>query len=136
MSFVQHCFIRKNTPELCRKLEHIGYRRNYLDDNDRKWLAANHGMYISVDEGFDRLPLDDVDCGTNEELFLALAALRNDSDFMQWFICKEEYISIHTLEFVRVGTWSLNTQYHRLTYGLGRLWRKATRKEIMEHFKI
>ncbi len=27
-----------------------------------------------------------VDCGTNEELFLAIAALRDDSNYMQWFI--------------------------------------------------
>ena len=27
-----------------------------------------------------------IDCGDNEELFLALAALRNDTDINQWFI--------------------------------------------------
>ena len=28
-----------------------------------------------------------VDCGKNEDLFLALAELRNDSDIGQWFKC-------------------------------------------------
>ena len=30
-----------------------------------------------------------IDCVTNEDLFLALAALRDDSDYMQYFIAAE-----------------------------------------------
>ena len=30
-----------------------------------------------------------IDCGTNEELFLAIAALRDDTDKLQWFISPE-----------------------------------------------
>ena len=84
--FTVHCFIRKNTPELQEKLKRLGYIRNYLDDNNRPWLAVNYNMFISVDEGFQNLPTDDIDCGENEDLFLALAAIREDKPDYQWFV--------------------------------------------------
>ena len=134
MKYLQHCFIRKNTPELHKKLKELGYRHNDLDDGKGKWLAANHGMFISVDKGFERLPLEDIDCGTNEELFLALAALNCENDYMQWFICMKEYLGIG-LRTVRVGEWQCCTEHYRISYSLSRLWRKATAREIVEHFK-
>ena len=73
--FIQHCFIRKNTPELCQRLRMLGYRQNSFDDNSGEWLAVNHGMFISVSEGFQNLPLDDIDCGDNENLFLSVSFL-------------------------------------------------------------
>lgn len=81
--FTTHCFIRKNTPELRNKLQDMGYRQNIYDTNEYPWLAVNHNMFISVSEGFERLPELNIDCGENEELFLALAALKDDSDYMQ-----------------------------------------------------
>lgn len=47
-------------------------------------------MYISVQDGFQHLHPNDIDCGTNEELFLALAALQDDSDENQWFVYPNE----------------------------------------------
>ena len=135
MKFLQHCFIRKNTPELREKLESFGYRHNDLDDNSRPWLAANHGMYISVDEGFHRLPLEDIDCGENEEMFFALAALNNENDYSQWFIYddtewNEENPSVfwHLCESASIE-WDL---CYNLMFTDAR---KATVEEIVEHFK-
>lgn len=137
MAFIQSCFVRKNTPELREKSVELG----------RKLLfSAKHGygnglFAMKGEQGFvqtyDGLSSGEriIDCGTDEEMFLALAALRDDTDRDQWFICKEEYISTHTMDLVRTGTWQLNTQSDRLSYGLRRLWRKATAKEIVEHFK-
>ena len=129
------CFIRKNTPELQQKLKELCIRHNDLDDGDRPWIAYNHGMWISVDKGHDKLFKKDIDCGYNEKLFLYLASIRNDTDRNQWFICTEEYISTHTMDFVKIGTWQLNTRFDKLPYGLSRLWRKAKPIEIVEHFK-
>ena len=53
--FIQHCFIRKNTPELCQRLRMLGYRQNFFDDNSGEWLAVNHGMFISVSEELEAL---------------------------------------------------------------------------------
>ena len=68
---------------------------------------------------------DDFDCGTNEELFLALAALRDDNDYMQWFTNGEKWIQNkqNDTEVIRYGT-SNPINFH-----------KATVKEIIENFK-
>lgn len=68
---------------------------------------------------------DDFDCGTNEELFLALAALRDDSDYMQWFTNGEKWIQNkqNDIEIIRYGVGN-PINFH-----------KATVKEIIEHFK-
>lgn len=121
MAFIQHCFIRRNTPVLRERLREIGQRQNEFDDDEGEWLAANYGMFISVTAGFERLNPEDIDCGEDGELFLALAALRDDSDHRQWFISPE-------------GEWDLN---------MGRVvcrkfregsYRKAAAEEIVEHF--
>lgn len=157
MTFIQHCFIRKNTTEIKNKLKELGYRHNSFDD-DREWIAANHGMFISVDEGFQNLPLDDIDCGTNEELFLALAALRNDSDYMQWFVvpktrtkqmsgCFGQTVGMdgHYEEIVGYEWYRHENKDNALTEKLNAMFQmeddmeflphKATVEEIIEHFE-
>lgn len=131
MAFKQECFIRKNTPELQKKLALLGYRHNIFDKNDRPWLAANYGLFISVDEGFQRLNPTDIDCGTNEEMFLALAALRDDSDYMQWFICGDgESMFKVDKPGMTVDEYDHNYMDGWDTEG----YRKATVEEIVEHF--
>ncbi len=125
MGFLQHCFIRKNTPELRKFLRSIGYHQNIFDANDQEWLACNYGMFISVSEGFERVNPNDIDCGTNEALFMALAALNNANDYKQWFIdestaSKTWYLS----DLHRIGECFQNTKSCR----------KATAEEIINHF--
>lgn len=135
--FTQSCFIRKNTPELKKKLEGFGYK--YGGSDTKSWGSS--ALYCFDGKYYEVYPAKPTryhwieDCETNEALFLALAALRDDTDKNQWFICQEEYISTHTMELVKVGTWQMNTQFDKLTYSLKRLWHKATVEEIIEHFK-
>lgn len=140
--FKQSCFIRKNTFQLRLALHNLGYE-NARNDTVGNCIATTtttqHYNTIPkyyVDSNDPRITWKEnrVDCGTNEELFIAIASLRNDSDKNQWFICQEEYISTHTMELVKVGTWQMNTQYDKLTYGLKHLWRKASVQELIEHF--
>ena len=43
---------------------------------------------------------DTIDCGTNEDLFFALAALRDDTDINQWFIMDvSPYLNIESGEW-------------------------------------
>lgn len=128
--FIQHCFIRKNTPELCQRLRMLGYRQNFFDDNSGEWLAVNHGMFISVSEGFQNLPLDDIDCGDNENLFLALAALRDDTDKNQYWICDKVSFTIGKTYYP--GDY-IYYQYDEFFDKQN--WHKATTKEIVKHFK-
>lgn len=134
MGFIQHCFIRKNTPELQAQLKKIGLHHNCFDDNTGDWLAVNYGIFISVSKGFEKLHPKDIDCELNEDLFLALAALNNSTDRNQWFICQSDYLS-HGLKPINKGEWQLNTQYEKLCYGLGLKWKKATVEEIINHFR-
>ena len=94
MSFCQQCFIRKNTLELRKKLEELGYEPNgyecFWEDNSRYIITTidNQGYSYYTLCIKDSCLLENelfIDCEDNEELFLALAALRNDSDYMQWF---------------------------------------------------
>ena len=69
-NIINHCFIRKNSEELRNKLKQYGIRQNDFDDNRGEWLAYNYGLYISVDKGYERLFPDEIDCGTDEEMFI------------------------------------------------------------------
>lgn len=127
--FIQHCFIRKNTPELCQRLRMLGYHQNFFDDNSGEWLAVNHGMFISVSEGFQNLPFDDIDCGDNENLFLALAALRNDTDKNQWIIDQANEC------FGFEDSWMVCDRDDMNDRCVYTHYRKASAKEIIERFK-
>lgn len=93
MGFTTPCFIRKNTPELRKKLEELGYKLN----NGKwmgKYLAAfqiketKEWRYVASPEwDLQNNPDIDasIDCGTNEELFLAIASLRDDTNNNQLF---------------------------------------------------
>lgn len=135
MGFTTPCFIRKNTEELCKKLEDIGYKNAYSSNhNDIIYTDDEHGVYFTT---FASNITDDevaYDCEYNKVLFLAIAALRDDSNFMQWFICTEDYIESPDKEW-KVGDWDLNT-CPDVTYGQQLPhWRKATVEELINHFK-
>lgn len=134
MGFTTAAFIRRNTPELRKKLEELGYK-NYGNPfqitDDSKLITTIDGEYVPYN-----VPLDDsfIDCGTNEELFLAIAALRDDTDENQWFIMDVEcYVDISK------GTWFQSTDCnggrHVGTQIEALYCHKATAEELIEHFK-
>lgn len=146
--FTTPCFIRKNTPKLREKLEELGY--NHHGDY-RKWedyvitfLASDDGKpyYISATEEIVKeFYYYCIDCSENEALFLAIAALRDDSDYMQWFTCKVRDSKGNPLP----DSWVLCTQKTLLdfgwvnnspnSYGENTPYHKATPEELQEHFK-
>lgn len=93
--FIQSCLIRKNTKKLRDMLIAFGYKippKQFFEDRESGLLCRGK-LAIGVPENSHEFNLDEylknnpfiIDCGTNEELFLALAALRKDSDKYQWF---------------------------------------------------
>jgi hypothetical protein len=102
MGFTTPCFIRKNTEELRKRLEELGYIKNspvWTDDCHIIWAyqyshekgfdIPHYVMANAFDIPFDKHSLlcgKFIDCGVEEDLFLAIAALRDDSNYMQWFI--------------------------------------------------
>ena len=139
MAFKQPCFIRKNTPYLRRKLEELGYKPfgSVKYEWDTGWgLSTDNrlGEFESFDDdGLENIIKcgppdyeDSIDCGKNEELFLALAALRDDTDEKQWFIM--EYGFQKTWVFSETKQFDTNQPFTIKVC-------KATVEEIIEHFK-
>ena len=142
--FTQPCFIRKNILELRKKLEELGYepchRMTIYPDVYKNIAACNFfgSKYygVSDDEATRSGSIADaiknrgmIDCGTNEELFLALAALRDDTDKNQWVIDEANEC------FGWEDSWMIcdkDDMNERVVYTH---YRKATVEEIIEHFK-
>lgn len=135
MGFTTSCFIRKNTPELRKKLERLGYylHPECIDDDRGNYLFVNREYYLNRPLGYSEELSRSVDCGTNESLFLAITALRDDTDNNQmfingkgdWGICRDGSDGgLEGLDFYGIPN-DLNVDnYH-----------KATVEELIEHFK-
>lgn len=141
MGFTTPCFIKKNTPELRKKLEELGYKLN----NGKwmgKYLAAfqiketKEWRYVASPEwDLQNNPDIDasIDCGTNEELFLAIASLRDDTNNNQLFTNDKGDWGIYRdgsdgglsgMDFYGMPNDFEIDNYH-----------KATVNELIEHFK-
>lgn len=138
-TFKQSAFVRVEDhdlrKELCEWLIRIGY--NTPETWTDKRLDQCKTIRIDVDKVFRTLQCDVsifsncsrfIDCGTSIPMLKALAALRDDSDYMQWFITTK-------------GKWVLSKYEHkRCNSQYAGVWkqicRKATPAEIVEHFKI
>ena len=133
MGFTTPCFIRKNTQELRRGLKELGYFNNspqWTNNCSIIWAyqypmkgfdTPNYVIADSFDIPFNKhsaLCGKFIDCGTNEELFLAIAALRDDTDKYQWFTDGDLWF--------KCGDEVRNE---------GRKIHKATVNELIEHFK-
>ena len=131
--FTQSCFIRKNTSELRNKLEELGYKTSTICKGGNiatssiigkyciisDWQLNSTNPHITWNNGHR------IDWGTNEELFLAIAALRDDSNYMQWFTDGEKWLQNkqNDIEAIRYG------EDNPINF------RKATVAELIEHFK-
>lgn len=133
MGFTTAAFIRRNTPELRKNLEELGYI-NYGNPfqitDDSKLITTIDGEYVPYN-----VPLDDsfIDCGTNEKLFLAIAALRDDTDDSQWFVYPPE-----NSWFICVDD-DINYARENIKDSVQAAWfhcsHKATVEELIKHFK-
>ena len=147
MAFIQPCII-KNTPERRAKLELLGiiYDGYYGQNND--FIVVDYGPYNNKYDTVNTLPsnvsyhtydgyktFDYMDCGDNEDLFFALATLRDDTDINQWFI----YNSMDCIiEKLRTIDWFICDEnriedfacYDSLYLNC----HKATVEELIEHF--
>lgn len=135
--FTTPCFIRKNTPELRDKLETLGYSPT-LNGHGEWFIPMDELPYLETFPmsksymgrvGFWSTSV--IDCGTNEDLFLALAALRDDSDSHQYFIFTKD---------VQMGPASHKEGDLFYSDSIKKVplfhLRKATAEEIIEHFTM
>lgn len=143
MGFTTPCFIRKNTQELRRGLKELGYFNNspqWTNNCSIIWAyqypmkgfdTPNYVIADSFDIPFNKhsaLCGKFIDCGTNEELFLAIAALRDDTDKYQWFTDGDKWILCPKTKF------STYWVYYHIDVNTDTI-HKATVDELIEHFK-
>ena len=100
MGFITPAFILKNTPELRKKLEELGYKvgnEAYIND---AFLATDNDEMFGIDEPYSPEQCNGyIHCGTNEPLFLAIAALRDDTDKNQRFTDGKKWIQCPEIKF-------------------------------------
>lgn len=124
MGFTTPCLIYKNTLKLQGKLKILGYVEHPTMmnvDTSSQFLICNRGFFAGFPIGYQEEIDSAIDCGTNEELFLAIAALSDNTDKFQWFISPE-------------GIWVYNKDNDSILE-VSLKWRKATVDELIEHFK-
>ena len=91
IGFTTPCFILENNSDIRNKLINLGYKLcecYKISFEPKVTCCTPDGIFhLTNDSNIITDILGDlgIDCGTNEEFFLAIAALRDDSDIHQWF---------------------------------------------------
>ena len=84
IEFTTPCFVKKNTPEIQKRLKELGYE---LSNSVRSKMTGEIYCYLGYCYAYCPIGCHSpFDCGENEDLFFAIAALREESDKFQWFI--------------------------------------------------
>ena len=136
MGFNTTCLIRKNNEVLRKSLFRMGYYEINVSEKDDIYKSLRTGTdtmgricrYMQWNSEESK---DCVDCGTNEELFLAIAALRDDSDVYQYFVNeKGVFVFCNQSELKHV----IDNNEEWCDYSVSEF-HKATVAELIEHFK-
>ena len=137
--FTQSCFIRKNSDKLRTGLDHI--RKRNLSQKRMPILVSTFDCFYSVRnsaEGIENMILNGfTDCGTNEGLFLAIAALRDDTDKDQWFTDGANWEQCDRNDWIdNISSLCVGGRYNYDKDGeLSESFHKATVEELIDHFK-
>ena len=137
MKFTTSCFVRVEDVDKRKKLVEwlegqIGYRycvgcynaRSDIDSPLIPYVLVSTRAETGFVQCFVQRPDEGIDCGTDVELFKALAAMNDVNDHYQWFVA-----TLKPERFV------LNNSMDNNRLFAEPLFRKATVKEIIEHFK-
>lgn len=134
--FTHECILNKNTPEIREKLESLGIRYKYASNvGTDSVIKCGNGSYNTYQSKYYQ-SLKDVFtkatyCGTNEKLFLAIAALRDDSDKFQWFVSEANQFTGMCMTAVDFGEFRFCSIDKFPPSGL---FHKATVDELIKHF--
>lgn len=141
--FTQPCFIRKNTPELREYLESLGIKKigKNLTDREHSTIVSERGVYYETYWVCTKHILNLINCDTNEELFKSIAAISNDSDYMQWFTYNNQWHLCERDSWVEM--FSVLSMGKRFSNEIERdnwityltFFHKATVEELIKHFK-
>lgn len=132
--FTQPCFIRNARKELAFNVAALGYVTMYMVFRNN--IEGNHLVLEGDTWHFtdsDNHP-HCIDCGTNEDLFLAIAALRDDTDRGQWFVKNDENVWLQCVDNKFVFYTWINESGSYEEKDISILYHKATVQELIEHF--
>lgn len=132
--FIQSCFIRNVSKLLVRDIRVLGYEPMYdvwhYNVKGNNLVLENNTWHFT---NSDNHP-NSIDCGENKDLFLAIAALRDDTDENQWFIVDiDVYLNLNKGDWFKAT--NINGQYHVGTKIDPLYCHKATVEELIEYFK-
>ena len=134
--FTTPCFIRKNTPELRKTLEELGYKRyplwmaDWSDDDSRYVYLVTDVLYYTYPQKPTKPKNGEyIDCGTNEDLFFALASMTDD----EYGLC--DYYIVTTDNNPRYAKGSIHRALPLSSVIHPSCYRKATVEELIEYFK-
>lgn len=127
-------------------MEKLGYRLFGEELNEDLCIFTSPECGLYNIEFFSNIPhpeeTDSIDCGTNENLFLAISALRDDTNENQWFVA-DSPLSVSYDDTVgndhyftepkgSVFFWDENWNHATIISGN---YHKASVEELIEHFK-
>lgn len=140
--FTTPCFIRLSKPEIVDRLYRLGGRQgtHFWYSNNLTLLVAESDKYYCLDDEWGNaenlIKRGFIDCQDHEELFIALAALRNDTDKDQWFTNGNDW-AIWREEGSFRGEPITGFEFHYLPSSIDYdSYHKATVEEIIEHFTM
>lgn len=129
MGFTTPCFILMNTPNLRNKLSDIGYRIGNKYHIQNAFLATDNDEMFGINTLYSPEQCEGyIYCRTNEPLFLAIAALRDDIDKHQWFTDGNKWFQCPEIKF------STYWVYNDIEINIDTI-HKATVNELIEHFR-
>lgn len=147
MAFVCSALIRKNTKEIQSKLENIGWVKTLNIDSYPhleiihdiypvgKIYGANYGKKEEYLNNYrTSMFIEGFDCDENEDLFFALASLRDDTDENQLFMMDVEIYNDIPKGSVFYST-NIDGKYHVGTKIEPSYCHKMTKEEIINYFK-
>lgn len=160
--FTKNCFIQKCNKTLINNLIELDYKPIGNINYNTYGIYCHNGKFktCSTNEQPSIRNKNFIQCYDNEELFLALAALRDDSDYMQWFVCPKTRMRIipgffgqvigmdgHYREIVGYEWYRYENKDNLLTERINKMSQmegeevellphKATVEELIEHFNI
>jgi len=129
--FTQDCFVHGND----RLLVHFIIQTDRkIDSNIDDW-----NYLACIGDEFKSIPIPDkfnisntaIDCGEDLNLFAAMAVLREDNDYLQFFVIGENKENYKKGEYIQCR----KAKWEEFTNGAKILAHKATVEELIEHFK-
>ncbi len=141
-NYMQPVLIELNTREVRDGLRALGYEVVYTDEcpENYGWATGAGHAVILRPEQFDywttSVPTAKrINCGKNIDLFLALAALRNDYDNEQYFIAEKNVLYMEGKKGIKViANKGEFKKCDEIPLICASAFKKATVGEIVEHF--